>query len=181
MEIKEFQAKLSEALGLAVENGKKIHADTVEGIFAGNGLTEGQMQKVYEYLAIQGIQVDGRGPGSAAADGQTGSEAPVTTAAGIPADSEAVPLTQEETEYLNNEIGKNKLSEYTANIAFAGFTAPKILWMKKNEPANLPASQRSCCQRITLHIVCQVLSAQTFPMLPECFFWMLRTAAGQRK
>ena len=42
--------------------------------------------------------------------------------------------TQEETEYLNNEIGKNKLSEYTANIAFAGFTAPKILWMKKNEP-----------------------------------------------
>ena len=76
MEIKEFQAKLSEALGLAVENGKKIHADTVEGIFAGNGLTEGQMQKVYEYLAIQGIQVDGRGPGSAAADGQTGSEAP---------------------------------------------------------------------------------------------------------
>ena len=100
MEIKEFQAKLREALGLAVENGKKIHADTVEGIFAGNGLTEGQMQKVYEYLAIQGIQVDGRGPGSAAADGQTGSEAPVTTAAGIPADSEAVPLTQEETEYL---------------------------------------------------------------------------------
>ena len=72
----------------------------MEGIFAGNGLTEGQMQKVYEYLAIQGIQVDGRGPGSAAADGQTGSEAPVTTAAGIPADSEAVPLTQEETEYL---------------------------------------------------------------------------------
>lgn len=42
--------------------------------------------------------------------------------------------TQEETEYLNNEIGKNKLSEYTANIAFAGFTTPKILWMKKNEP-----------------------------------------------
>ena len=104
MEIKEFQAKLSEALGLAVENGKKIHADTVEGIFAGNGLTEGQMQKVYEYLAIQGIQVDGRGPGSAAADGQTGSEAPVTTAAGIPADSEAVPLTQEETK--GSETGR---------------------------------------------------------------------------
>ena len=26
------------------------------------------------------------------------------------------------------------MSEYTGNIAFAGFTAPKILWMKKNEP-----------------------------------------------
>ncbi len=42
--------------------------------------------------------------------------------------------TGEETEYLNNVIGKDKLSQYTANIAFAGFTAPKILWMKKNEP-----------------------------------------------
>ena len=26
--------------------------------------------------------------------------------------------TQKETDYLNNEIGKDKLSEYTANIAF---------------------------------------------------------------
>ncbi len=44
--------------------------------------------------------------------------------------------TAEETEYLNNVIGKDKLSDYTANIAFAGFTAPKILWMKKHEPAH---------------------------------------------
>jgi xylulokinase len=44
--------------------------------------------------------------------------------------------TGEETDYLNTVIGKDKLSEYTANIAFAGFTAPKILWMKKNEPEN---------------------------------------------
>lgn len=42
--------------------------------------------------------------------------------------------TWKETDYLNTEIGKDKLSEYTANIAFAGFTAPKILWMKENEP-----------------------------------------------
>ncbi len=42
--------------------------------------------------------------------------------------------TGEETDYLNNVIGKDKLSAYTANIAFAGFTAPKLLWMKKNEP-----------------------------------------------
>ncbi|MBO6138120.1 MAG: xylulokinase [Lachnospiraceae bacterium] len=44
--------------------------------------------------------------------------------------------TIKETEYLNNVIGKEKLSEYCANIAFAGFTAPKILWMKENEPDN---------------------------------------------
>ncbi len=42
--------------------------------------------------------------------------------------------TAKETEYLNSVIGKDKLSNYTANIAFAGFTAPKILWMQKNEP-----------------------------------------------
>lgn len=42
--------------------------------------------------------------------------------------------TTAETEYLNDVIGKDKLSAYTANIAFAGFTAPKILWMQKNEP-----------------------------------------------
>ena len=44
--------------------------------------------------------------------------------------------TQEETDYLNNCIGKDKLSEYTANIAFAGFTAPKLLWIRNHEPEN---------------------------------------------
>lgn len=44
--------------------------------------------------------------------------------------------TGKETEYLNTVIGKDKLSQYTANIAFAGFTAPKILWMRENEPEN---------------------------------------------
>ena len=42
--------------------------------------------------------------------------------------------TFKEVDYLNNVIGTEKLAEYTANIAFAGFTAPKILWMKNNEP-----------------------------------------------
>jgi xylulokinase len=44
--------------------------------------------------------------------------------------------TEKQTAYLNEEIGKEKLSSYTANIAFAGFTAPKILWVKENEPKN---------------------------------------------
>ncbi|MEH2957946.1 xylulokinase [Candidatus Merdisoma sp. JLR.KK006] len=44
--------------------------------------------------------------------------------------------TGEETDYLNQEIGKDKLSEYTANIAFAGFTAPKVLWVRNHEPEN---------------------------------------------
>jgi xylulokinase len=44
--------------------------------------------------------------------------------------------TQAQTDYLNGVIGKDKLSEYSANIAFAGFTAPKLLWLKQNERAN---------------------------------------------
>ena len=42
--------------------------------------------------------------------------------------------TAKQVDYLNHEIGKDKLSQWTANIAFAGFTAPKILWMRQEEP-----------------------------------------------
>ena len=44
--------------------------------------------------------------------------------------------TAGQVDYLNGVIGKDKLSKLTANIAFAGFTAPKILWMKENEMEN---------------------------------------------
>ena len=44
--------------------------------------------------------------------------------------------TEKETEYLNTVIGKERLSQLTGNIAFAGFTAPKILWVRENEPDN---------------------------------------------
>ena len=44
--------------------------------------------------------------------------------------------TVKECDYLNNEIGKETLSKYTANISFTGFTAPKILWVKNEEPEN---------------------------------------------
>ncbi len=44
--------------------------------------------------------------------------------------------TEKQVEYLNEVIGRRRLSELTANIAFAGFTAPKLLWMRENEPEN---------------------------------------------
>lgn len=44
--------------------------------------------------------------------------------------------TEKQTAYLNDVVGRSVLSERTANIAFAGFTAPKILWLKENEPEN---------------------------------------------
>ncbi len=42
--------------------------------------------------------------------------------------------TTAECEYLNKTIGQDKISEYTGNMALTGFTAPKILWVKNNEP-----------------------------------------------
>lgn len=44
--------------------------------------------------------------------------------------------TQKQVEYLNGVIGQKTLSARTANIAFAGFTAPKLLWMREEEPEN---------------------------------------------
>ncbi|OUN23492.1 xylulokinase [Pseudoflavonifractor sp. An85] len=42
--------------------------------------------------------------------------------------------TAAQVEYLNEVVGREKLSKYTANIAFAGFTAPKLLWLREQEP-----------------------------------------------
>ena len=44
--------------------------------------------------------------------------------------------TEEQTAYLNQTVGKQRLLENTGNIAFAGFTAPKLLWLREHEPEN---------------------------------------------
>ena len=44
--------------------------------------------------------------------------------------------TEKQTDYLNLEVGIKKLVELTANRAVTGFTAPKVLWIKENEPTN---------------------------------------------
>lgn len=44
--------------------------------------------------------------------------------------------TSRQVDYLNEVVGRETLSRLTANIAFAGFTAPKLLWMRDNEPEN---------------------------------------------
>lgn len=44
--------------------------------------------------------------------------------------------TAEESDDMNRKIGMETLSRNTANISFPGFTAPKLLWMKKHEPEN---------------------------------------------
>jgi len=40
--------------------------------------------------------------------------------------------TEGECDFLNNVIGVEVLSKYTGNKALTGFTAPKILWLKKH-------------------------------------------------
>ena len=42
--------------------------------------------------------------------------------------------TGRETAWLNGTVGRERLAAYTGNIAFAGFTAPKLLWLRANEP-----------------------------------------------
>ena len=44
--------------------------------------------------------------------------------------------TEKQTAFLNDTVGKERLTSCTGNIAFAGFTAPKLLWMQENEPQN---------------------------------------------
>lgn len=41
-----------------------------------------------------------------------------------------------EVDYLNDIIGKENLLDHTGNIAVTGFTAPKLLWIKKHEQDN---------------------------------------------
>lgn len=52
--------------------------------------------------------------------------------------------TGRQTDYLNDVIGKEKLQMLTGNIAFAGFTAPKILWIRENEPENFAKCVKIC-------------------------------------
>lgn len=41
--------------------------------------------------------------------------------------------SSEQVDFLNQTIGAEKITQYTGNIAFAGFTAPKILWVREHE------------------------------------------------
>lgn len=52
--------------------------------------------------------------------------------------------TGKQTDYLNTVIGEDTLRSLTGNIAFAGFTAPKILWVKENEPESFAKCRKIC-------------------------------------
>ncbi|MFT5875096.1 MAG: xylulokinase [Clostridium sp.] len=50
--------------------------------------------------------------------------------------------TEKECRYLNDEIGQLVISEWTGNLALTGFTAPKVLWVKENEPENFKKAKK---------------------------------------
>jgi xylulokinase len=43
--------------------------------------------------------------------------------------------TQSQCDEIHRRIGKENFIQITGNVALTGFTAPKILWVKENEPA----------------------------------------------
>ena len=89
--------------------------------------------------------------------------------------------TTEETEWLNTAVGKEKLSQLTANIAFAGFTAPKLLWMQKHEPENFRRIKKSCCPRTTSTTGSPASTPVTSPTRAGCCCWMWSTGAGRKR
>ena len=42
--------------------------------------------------------------------------------------------TQDQCDEIHQRVGKSKFIQVTGNVALTGFTAPKILWVKENEP-----------------------------------------------
>ena len=44
--------------------------------------------------------------------------------------------SQAQVDFVNATVGRDKVLEYTANPVLTGFTLPKLLWVRDNEPAN---------------------------------------------
>lgn len=94
MDIIEFQNKLKEVQTLASNNGKKVKAALVEKFFEGDDITQDKLQKVYDFLEIQGIHVDGA---------EKSPEASVQEEVVQEAVAE-IPLTSEEKEFLEEYL-----------------------------------------------------------------------------
>jgi sugar (pentulose or hexulose) kinase len=41
-----------------------------------------------------------------------------------------------------------ELHQVAGNLAMPGFTAPKLLWVRRHEPQTFSAPPRCCCRRI---------------------------------
>nr|WP_296009151.1 sigma factor [uncultured Blautia sp.] len=100
MNIQEFQDKLKEIQTLAMQNGKQVQAELVEKFFGEDGMDRDKLQKVYDFLEIQGIAVHGyeKEKRQAGNQGEIHREEDTQTAV------QQIPLTQEEEEYLEEYL-----------------------------------------------------------------------------
>lgn len=94
MDILEFQNKLKEIQTLAVNNGKKVHVQLVEKFFEDGDMDAEKLKRVYDYLEVQGIRVEGF-----ARDDMEDQRREET----VPS-QERIPLTREEEEYLREYL-----------------------------------------------------------------------------
>lgn len=94
-----FQQKLADMMQLAQENGMRMTAEETERFFEDDGLTEEQMELVFDYLLSQKVAVQGyeRKPGTVqeAAESEDGAGKEETRADG---------LTGEEKKYLEDYL-----------------------------------------------------------------------------
>ena len=60
--------------------------------------------------------------------------------------------TQRQCDEIHQRIGKERFIQITGNVALTGFTAPKILWVKENEPDVYAKAKHVLLPRITSDI-----------------------------
>lgn len=97
MDIIEFQNKLKDIQTLALNNGKQVRAGLVEKFFGEEGMDQDKLQKVYDYLEVQGIHVTGRKEEESR--NQEGRASVREKPDRVP-----VPPTEEEEEYLRDYL-----------------------------------------------------------------------------
>ena len=89
--------------------------------------------------------------------------------------------TAKEVEYLNGTVGQERLSRLTANIAFAGFTAPKLLWMRENEPERFARIRKIMLPKDYINYVLTGVHCTTTPTPAGRCCWTWRIGAGPGK
>lgn len=97
MDIIEFQNKLKDIQTLALNNGKQVRAELVEKFFGEEAMDREKLQKVYDYLEVQGIHVTGRKE-------EESREPEGEVSAREKSESVPAPLTEEEEEYLRDYL-----------------------------------------------------------------------------
>ena len=85
-----------------------------------------ELVRGYDVNEVRGIGVAGQMHALVALDSEDNTVCPAI----LWNDSRA----QFQSDYLNNEVGRRWLSAKTGNVSYAGFTAPKLMWLREEEP-----------------------------------------------